>query len=103
MSSAIRDFPDNMKRHRPFVYRRVNLHIINDSEHAGDSSAALDAQPFRVASLNPSTYGNHASMNIQLNALSSWDTTMIEEVCDPPLQFSILASHGYGSHGGLLS
>ena len=91
-----------MNRRGPFVYRRLNLYIINDPDDAGDSSAALNAQPSRVVSRNPTTYGNHASMNIQLKALSSWDTTLTEEVDDPPLQFSIIVSQSYDSHGGLL-
>jgi hypothetical protein len=43
MSSAMRYFPGDMNRRVAFVYRPLNLHIIDDSEHTDYSSTALDA------------------------------------------------------------
>jgi len=79
-SLAILDFSSNWNNCRPFRDGGLNLQIINNSEHACDSSATLDTEPFRVASGDSSADGNLPSVRNQPNTLDARNSTLVQKL-----------------------
>jgi hypothetical protein len=89
VSPAIRGLSGQTNRNRQFAYRRLNLGLINDFDHASYSSTALDTQPLGVPRREFPTHGDDASTGDEPYSVSPRHTPLMQEIKQPMFQLTI--------------